>query len=92
MTTLAYTEITPEDMSRANGFLSSVTQLALGMGMAIGAVTLRLIAHASGHSAEFPGIGDFHTTILCVAALALLPVFDSLGLAHDAGAMTSGHG
>jgi EmrB/QacA subfamily drug resistance transporter len=40
MTTLAYTEIPPGRMSRANGFLSAVMQLSMGMGVAITA-TLR---------------------------------------------------
>jgi EmrB/QacA subfamily drug resistance transporter len=91
MTTLAYTEIAPEKMSRANGFLSAVMQLSLGMGVAVGAVTLRVIAHAHGHVSVFPEVRDFHVAILCVAFLALFPVFDSLGLAPDAGSTTSGH-
>jgi EmrB/QacA subfamily drug resistance transporter len=91
MTTLAYTEIPPEHMSRANGFLSAVMQLSLGMGVAVGAVTLRTVANAHGHLSAFPHIGDFHITILCVAVLSLFPVFDALGLAPNAGATTSGH-
>jgi len=91
MTTLAYAEIPPERMSRANGFLSAVMQLSIGMGVAVGAVTLRIVAHAHGHSAALPQLADFHIAILCIAALALAPVFDALGLAPDAGATTSGH-
>jgi EmrB/QacA subfamily drug resistance transporter len=91
MTTLAYTEIPPERMSRANGFLSAVMQLSLGMGIAFGAVTLRIVAHAHGHLSAFPYLGDFHIAILIAAALALFPVFDALGLAPDAGSTTSGH-
>jgi EmrB/QacA subfamily drug resistance transporter len=91
MTTLAYTEIPPERMSTANGFLSAVMQLSLGMGVATGAITLRVIAHANGHSTLAPHLADFHIAILINAFLALLPVLDSLGLAPDAGAATSGH-
>ena len=91
MTTLAYTEIPPERMSRANGFLSAVMQLSLGMGVAVGAVTLRIVAHLNGHSASVPQLRDFHIAILCVAVLSLAPVFDSLSLSRDAGAATSGH-
>lgn len=91
MTTLAYTEIPPERMSRANGFLSAVMQLSLGVGVAVGAVTLRLVAHASGHSAAFPHLRDFHLAILIMSVLALAPVFDSLGLDPSAGAIASGH-
>jgi EmrB/QacA subfamily drug resistance transporter len=91
MTTLAYSEITPARMSRANGFLSAVMQLGMGMGVAVGAITLRLVAHAHGHSAATPQLRDFHIAILFMAVLSLGPVFNSLGLPHDAGAMTSGH-
>jgi Na+/melibiose symporter-like transporter len=91
MTTLAYTEIPHERMSRANGFLSAVMQLSLGMGVAIGAITLRLVAHARGHSAAAPQLRDFHLAMLFMAVVALGPVLDSLGLPPDAGAATSGH-
>jgi EmrB/QacA subfamily drug resistance transporter len=91
MTTLAYTEIPPERMSRANGFLSAVMQLSMGMGVAVGAITLRLVAHTHGHSAAVPQLRDFHWAILFMALLALGPVLDSLSLKPDAGAATSGH-
>jgi EmrB/QacA subfamily drug resistance transporter len=91
MTTLAYTEIPSERMSKANGFLSAVMQLSLGLGVAVGAIVLRLVAHAHGHSAAVPQLRDFHLAILIMAILSLGPVLDSLGLAPDAGAATSGH-
>ncbi|MEO6803276.1 MAG: MFS transporter [Granulicella sp.] len=91
MTTLAYIEIPPEKMSRANGFLSAVMQLSLGLGVAIGAITVRLVAHAYGHSAVTPQLRDFHIAIFIMAILSLAPVFDSLTLSPDAGAATSGH-
>ena len=91
LTTLAYAEIPPERMSRANGFLSAVMQLSLGMGVAIGAITLRLVAHARGHSAANPQLRDFHLAVLLMSFVALGPVFDSLGLPPNAGAGTSGH-
>lgn len=92
LTTLAYSEIEPRRMSRANGFLSAVMQLSSGMGVAVGAITLRLVAHAHGRSGAEPLLQDFHWTILLMAVLALGPVVDSLSLAENAGADTSGHG
>ncbi len=91
LTTLAYTEIPPHRMSRANGFLSAIMQFSLGMGIAVGAIALRLAAHAHGHSSALPQLADFHTAIFVVAVLALGPVVDALGLPHNAGASTSGH-
>ena len=78
-------------MSRANGFLSAVMQLSMGMGVAVGAITLRLVAHAHGHSGALPQLRDFHLAILLMSFLALGPVFNSLELPPDAGATTSGH-
>lgn len=91
MTTLAYTEISADRMSQANGFLSAVMQLSMGVGVAVGAVTLRLVAQAHGHSAADPHLNDFHLAILCMSLLTLAPVFDAIGLAPDAGSATSGH-
>lgn len=91
ITTLAYSEIAPNRMSRANSFLSAVMQLSSGMGVAIGATTLRFVAHAHGQSAAVPNLHDFQLVFLLVAALALGPVFNSLGLPQNAGAATSGH-
>jgi EmrB/QacA subfamily drug resistance transporter len=91
MTTLAYTEIPPAKMSRANGFFSAVMQLSSGTGVAVGAVALRLVSHVSGHVAAAPQLRDFHIVILLMALLALGPVFDGMGLPEDAGANVSGH-
>lgn len=91
MTTLAYAEIPSEKMSRANGFLSAVMQLSMGVGIAVGAITLRLVAHARGHSGAVPDLRDFHLAILFIAVLSLGPVINAIGLPHDAGATTSGH-
>ena len=91
MTTLAYTEIAPEKMSRANSFLSAIIQLSSGVGVAVGAVTLRLMAHAFGHSAGAPQLRDFHAVILVMSVVSLAPVFDALGLPKNAGATVSGH-
>jgi EmrB/QacA subfamily drug resistance transporter len=91
LTSLAFSDIESSRMSRANSFLSAIMQLSSGLGVAVGAITLRLIAHAHGHSAAVPQLRDFHLAILLISLLALGPVLDSLGLKHDAGADTSGH-
>ncbi|HEY0796875.1 MAG TPA: MFS transporter, partial [Acidisarcina sp.] len=91
LTTLSYAEIPPERMSRANGFLSTVMQLCLGMGVAVGAVILRVVAHLHGHSAAVPQVRDFRVAILLVAGVVLVSTLDALGLPPHAGAATSGH-
>jgi hypothetical protein len=91
MMTLAYTEIPPDRMGRANGFLSAVNQLSMGVGIAVGTITLRLVARAQGHSAALPRLQDFHLAILLMAILALGPVFGAISLPREVGASTSGH-
>jgi hypothetical protein len=91
MGTLSYVEVPPERMSRANGFLSAVVQLSMGVGVAVGAITLRLVAHARGHSAALPQLRDFHLAILFMAVLSLVPIFECLDLPADAGSAASGH-
>jgi len=91
LTTLAFAEIDSSKMSRANSFLSTVMQLSSGLGVAIGAITLRLVAQAHRHSAAAPLLHDFQIAIVLMALLSLGPVLDGMGLKHDAGAATSGH-
>ena len=91
MMTLAYSEIPPGRMGRANGFLSAINQLSMGVGIAVGTITLRLVARTLGHSAVIPRLQDFHLAILVMAILALGPAFGAIGLPLEAGASTSGH-
>jgi len=91
ITTLAFSEVDSSHMSRANSFLSAAMQLTSGMGVAVGAITLRMVAHAFGHSGAAPQLRDFHAAILLISLLSFGPVIDALGLKPDAGAATSGH-
>ncbi len=91
ITTLAYTEILPSKMSRANGFLSGVMQFSMGMGVAVGALALRCVIHASGHTVLSPQLHDFQLAILLMSILAFGPVINGFGLPLDVGAQTSGH-
>ncbi len=91
LATLAYTEIPAPRMSQANGFLSAVMQLSMGMGVAVGAIALRLGAFLHGHSVVTPQLRDFHVAIFVIGILALGSPLGSLGLRSDAGADTSGH-
>jgi hypothetical protein len=89
--TLAYAEIAPAHMSRANGFFSAVVQLSGSMGVATGAALVRASGWLRGHQTNPPALRDFHFAILVVSALVLLSLYDALRLAPDAGAVASGH-
>ncbi len=91
LATLAFTEIPAARMSQANGFLSAAMQLSMGMGVAVGAVALRLGAFLHGHSVVTPQLRDFQLAIFVIGVLALGSALNSVGLRPDAGADTSGH-
>ena len=89
--TLSYAEIPEARLSRANGFLSAVVQLGMGLGVPLGAISLRMMARLHGDSLSMPALRDFHGAILVGAVLALGPVVNAWGLAEDAGCVASGH-
>jgi EmrB/QacA subfamily drug resistance transporter len=89
--TLAYADIPPDHMSRANGFLSAATQLSGSMGVATGAALVRASGWLRGHPTNPPALRDFHFAILVVSVLVVLSLADALRLAPDAGAVASGH-
>lgn len=89
--TLAYAGIPEARLSRANGFLSAVVQLGMGLGVPLGAVCLRLMAHVHGNLSGTPALRDFHEAILVAALLALAPAVNAWFLPPDAGIVASGH-
>ncbi len=89
--TLSYAEIPEARLSRANGFLSAVVQLGMGLGVPVGAISLRMMARWHGDSLQVPALRDFHGAIFAAAVLALGPVVNAWGLAEDAGCVASGH-
>ena len=78
-------------MSRANGFYSTVVQLGLGLGIPIGAISLRLLAHLHKDPLANPALRDFHWAIVVTSFFAIGPILNALALPANAGAETSGH-
>jgi EmrB/QacA subfamily drug resistance transporter len=91
LSTLAYVDISKPQMSSATSFSSMVVQMAMGMGVAVGAIALRGAALLKGQTAGVPTLADFHIAFVLVALLAAVGVIDCFGLASDAGSMVSGH-
>ena len=90
ISTLAFVDIPQSQMSSANSFFTVMTQMSMGMGVAVGAVTLRLAAWLHGGPASAPTITDFHLAFEMVSIVAVLAVFDCLSLDPNAGAEVSG--
>jgi EmrB/QacA subfamily drug resistance transporter len=88
--TLAFVDVPQAETSGANAFFTMMQQLSLGLGIAFGAIGLRVVA--SLHGAAVPGVLDFRLVFLLTAVLPVLAVIDFARLAPDAGALVSGRG
>ena len=86
LNTLAFADIPQPQMSAANTLFSTVFQLAMGLGIALGAVAIRLGEWAAPHLglAQVPA-ASFRLAFLMVAVVALLGLVDSLRLVRNAG-------
>jgi EmrB/QacA subfamily drug resistance transporter len=89
--TLAFADISKPDMSTATSFFSMITQMSMGMGVAVGAIALRLAGYLTGNSTGGPTTKEFHVAFLLVAVLSVLATLDCFLLDPDAGAAVSGH-
>jgi hypothetical protein len=65
--------------------------MSSSMGIAVGALSLRMAMLFRGHVHSTPDVVDFHLAFAFVGVLALVAVFDCLQLPPNAGAITSGH-
>jgi MFS family permease len=88
---LAFADIAKPDMSSATSFFSMITQMSMGMGVAVGAIALRAAGFLTGNSVGAPTTKEFHIAFLLVAVLNLLATLDCFILEPDAGAAVSGH-
>jgi EmrB/QacA subfamily drug resistance transporter len=91
LTTLAFADIPKPSLSSATTFFSMVTQMSMGMGVAVGAVALRLASLLSRHKGITPTVAEFHIAFALIALMALVAVVDCFTLDAQAGAEVSGH-
>lgn len=83
--TLAFADIDQEQMRDANTLSSTLQQLAAGLGVAAGAVALKLgEAVSAGHGPH--GLTAYRTAFLAMAALLVPPVAEAVRLPGHAGA------
>lgn len=86
LNTIAYSDISPSGMASANTLFSTAFQLAMGLGIAVGAVAWRLGEAVAGEG--HPAMA-FRIAYLAVAATAVLATFDSIRLDPHAGRAVS---
>jgi EmrB/QacA subfamily drug resistance transporter len=88
--TLAFVDIPKSLLSSASSFFAVVQQLSMGMGIAVGAVTLRIAMWIHGGISPTPTTADFHLAFILVSMIAVLAIVDCVGLELHAGAEVSG--
>lgn len=90
ISSLSYADIPAERMSGASSFGSLIQQMALGMGVAAGALALHIAMAVHGHGGE-PSTDDFHLAFVLLSILAALGLISFLRLDPAAGDEVSGH-
>lgn len=76
--TLAFADVAPVQLPGANTLSSTVQQVAIGFGVAVGAVALRAGDPIAGWTNLAGPVGAYRIAFFVVAALTLFPVFEAL--------------
>ncbi|WP_395165657.1 MFS transporter [Klebsiella pneumoniae] len=90
VSTLAFADVPAAQMSDANTLFSTASQLAVGLGITLGAIGIRLGEQVGDwlHLTELPGI-SFRLSFVFIALICLVGMVDSLHLAKTAGSSVS---
>jgi hypothetical protein len=91
LNTLGFADIPAAQMSPTTTFYSMVQQMTMGMGVAAGAIGLRLAVLLRGGSPGSVSLTDFHVAFGLVTFLAIGSVMDFFSLDANAGSVVSGH-
>jgi len=84
LNTLAFADVPQPAMAPANTWFSVAFQLSIGIGVAVGAVALRLASLAAGGAQ--PALPQFHAALTVIALGMACAALAALRLARDAGA------
>jgi fucose permease len=89
--TLGFADVPKQQMSGASTLSSTLGQLTMGMGVAAGAIALRIAAWWHGHDGRSLTPSDFSIAFLLVALFSVMAIADVFSLSPDAGNHVSGH-
>jgi predicted MFS family arabinose efflux permease len=89
LSTLAFADVPEPSMTAANTLFSMAFQFALGLGVALGAVALRLAGLVTGTEGDIPSLADFQVAFATIALLTAAAALDGLKLDPDAGAVVA---
>ena len=90
ISTLAFSDVPSAQMSYANTLFSTATQLAVGLGISLGAIGIRIGANVSEWlgMGTIPGI-SFRLAFVAIALICLIGMVDTLRLTKNAGSAVS---
>ena len=90
VSTLAFADVPSAQMSYANTLFSTASQLAIGLGITLGAIGIRIGEKVSAlfELAAVPGI-SFRLAFVFIALICLVGMIDTLHLTRDAGSAVS---
>jgi EmrB/QacA subfamily drug resistance transporter len=89
--TLGFSDVPKPQMSGASTLSSTVSQMTMGMGVAAGAIALRIAAWWHGHDGQSLTPSDFSIAFLIVTLFSVIAIADVFSLSPDAGNHVSGH-
>ncbi len=88
---IGFADIPPEHMSSASTMSSTVMQLSAGLGVALGALAVRVGSAIDHNASGVPNVTDFHIAFLIAGAVAALSLIDVIRLPADAGREMTRH-
>ena len=90
VSTLAFADVPSPQMSYANTLFSTASQLAIGLGITLGAIGIRIGEKLSAvlDLSAVPGI-SFRLAFVFIALICLVGMIDTLHLTRDAGSAVS---
>jgi EmrB/QacA subfamily drug resistance transporter len=87
----AFADIEPAGMNSANTLMSTLQELGAGLGVALGAVLVRLGGHLAGGAGPGHGAAEpFRVAFALLAVLLVLPLAEAVLLPHTAGDAVTG--
>jgi EmrB/QacA subfamily drug resistance transporter len=88
---VAFADVDAPRMTHANTLLSTLQELGAGLGVAVGALLVRLGQAVGGVPAAAGAAGPYRVAFVLLAVLLALPAVTALRLARTAGDAVTGH-
>jgi MFS family permease len=85
LSTIAYAEVPQEQMNGANTVQNVIQPIGFALGIAVAALALRVAGLIFPSGSPALSMPQFHTAFVIVGLIALVGVFDTLGLAAGTG-------